>query len=95
MQLRIRLRQGPQLKQKRNASRRVALALSALLTPAALMAFALAFWRFGADMNWTGRFAIPDGLFSHWQVWGAVGVAMEVCAVALARYGRGRGAGAP
>ena len=95
MQLRIRLGQGPQLKQKRNASRRVALALSALLTPAALMAFALAFWRFGADMNWTGRFAISEGLFSHWQVWGAVGTMLEVCAVALARYGRGRGAGAP
>ena len=95
MQLRIRLGQGPQLKQKRNASRRVALALSALLTPAALMAFALAFWRFGADMNWTGRFAISEGLFSHWQVWGAVGTAIEVCAVALNRYGRGQSAGAP
>ena len=95
MQLRIRLGQGPQLKQKSNAGRRVALALSALLTPAALMAFALAFWRVGADMNWTGRFAISDGLFSHWQVWGAVGVMMQVCAVALARYGRGQGAGAP
>jgi hypothetical protein len=95
MQLRIRLRQGPQLKQKRNASRRLALALSALLTPAALMAFALAFWRFGADMNWTGRFAIPDGLFSHWQVWGAMGITIEACAVALARYGRGKGAAAP
>jgi hypothetical protein len=95
MLLRIRLGQGRQLKQKRNASRRVALALSALLTPAALMAFALAFWRFGADMNWTGRFAISDGLFSHWQVWGAVGITMQVCAVALARYGRGQGAGAP
>lgn len=95
MQLRIRLRQGPQLKRKRNANRRLALALSALLTPAALMAFALAFWRFGADMNWTGRFAIADGLFSHWQVWGAMGITIEVCAVALARYGRGKGAGAP
>ena len=95
MQLRIRLGQGPQLKQKKNANRRLALALSALLTPAALMAFALAFWRFGADMNWTGRFAIADGLFSHWQVWGALGIVIEACAVALARYGRGEGAGAP
>jgi hypothetical protein len=88
MQLRIRLRQGPQLKRKRNATRRVALALSALLTPAAVMAFALAFWRFGADMNWTGRFAISDGLFSHWQVWLCVAGVIEVCAHVLNRYGK-------
>jgi hypothetical protein len=89
MLLRIRLRKGPRLTQKRSARRRLALALSALLTPAALMAFALAFWRFGADMNWTGSFAIRDGLFSHWQVWGAMGILLEAGAMALNRYGRG------
>jgi hypothetical protein len=89
MLLRIRLRKGPQVKQKRRPGRRSALALSALLTPAALMAFALSIWRFGADMNWTGRFAISDGLFSHWQVWGAMGIVLQAGAMALNRYGRG------
>jgi hypothetical protein len=73
----------------------LALALSALLTPAALMAFALSFWRFGADVNWTGRFAIADGLFSHWQVWGALGIVLQAGAIALNRYGRGNAPGAP
>ncbi|MBI4876458.1 MAG: hypothetical protein HY822_17625 [Acidobacteria bacterium] len=95
MVLRIRYRQGPRIKRRRSARRRLALALAALLTPAALMAFALAFWRFGADMNWTGRFAIAEGIFSHWQVWVAMGAAVQVCAMALNRYGRGDGARTP
>ena len=94
MQIRIRLSRGPQMKPKKSANRRVALALSALLTPAALMAFALGFWRFGSDMRWTGEFAISNGLFSHWQVWTAVGVTIQLCAVALNRYGHGGGANA-
>jgi hypothetical protein len=53
------------------------------------MAFALSLWRFGADMNWTGRFAISDGLFSHWQVWGAMGIVLQAGAMALNHYGRG------
>ena len=88
MQLRIRLHRDPGTRATRSVNRRVALALAALMTPAALMAFALAFWRFGADMQWTGRFAIDEGLFSHWQVWTAMGVTIEFCAVALNRYGR-------
>lgn len=95
MQLRIRLRQGPQLKQKRSPNRQAALALSALLTPAALMAFVLASWRIGADLRWTDPFAISDGIFSHWQVWIAVGITLQLCAVALNRYGRGDGASPP
>ena len=94
MQIRIRLRRGPQMREERSVDRRVALALSALLTPAALMAFALGFWRFGSDMRWTGEFAISSGLFSHWQVWTAMGVTIQVCAVALGRYGHGGGADA-
>ncbi len=91
MQLRIRLKRSPQMRRKRSADRRAALALSALLTPAALMAFSLAFWRFGADMSWTGQFAITDGLFSHWQVWATLGFSLEAGSIALHRYGRGKG----
>lgn len=94
MQLRIRLKRGPGMRANTSVDRRVALALGALLTPAALMAFALAFWRFGADMQWTGRFAIDEGLFSHWQVWTAMGITLEICAIALNRYGRGGDASA-
>ncbi len=43
--------------------------VAAFLTPAALLAAVLAFWRLGADLGWTGSYAISNGLFSHWQVW--------------------------
>ena len=55
------------------------------------MATALALWRLGADLNWTGEFAIPDGLFSHWQVWFAMAVVLQLAAILLNRYGRGDG----
>ena len=48
----------------------------------------LAFWRIAADLNWTSSFAISSGLFSHWQVWLAAAVALQLCARALNRYGK-------
>jgi hypothetical protein len=60
-----------------------------MLTPAAVVALLLAFWRIAADMNWTNSFAIPSGLFSHWQVWMAAAVVLQLCARTLNRYGRG------
>ena len=89
MVVRIRLgkRGKPAVKRARN--RRLALGIAALLTPAALMALVLAFWRLGADLNLTTSFAIASGLFSHWQVWMGAAAALESCAFALNRYGRG------
>jgi hypothetical protein len=60
-----------------------------MVTPAAVVAMLLAFWRIAADLNWTASFAIPSGLFSHWQVWMAVAVLLQLCARTLNRYGRG------
>lgn len=54
-----------------------------LLTPVALTAYVLAGWRLGADMNWTGEFFVSRGLFSHWQVWLALAIAMQVTAAQL------------
>jgi hypothetical protein len=92
MVVRIRLgrRRRPGIKRAQN--RRIALGISALLTPAALAALVLAVWRLGADLNLTSSFAIPSGLFSHWQVWMAAAALLELCAFALNRYGR---SGAP
>jgi len=90
MIFRIRLKHGPRFRGPRGTNRRLALALSALLTPAALMALALAFWRIAADLGWSGEFAISEGIFSHWQVWTAMAAAIEGCSILLARYARGR-----
>ena len=92
MIVRIRLKRGPALRPRPGKRRQVALALSLLLTPAALTAAALACWRLAADMNWAEEFAISQGPFSHWQVWMATAAALQLLAVKLNRYGRGGGA---
>jgi hypothetical protein len=61
-----------------------------MLTPAAAIAAALALWRIGADLNWANRFAIPSGIFSHWQVWMGAAAALQFCSRILNRYGKGR-----
>ncbi|MBM3810236.1 MAG: hypothetical protein FJW20_01245 [Acidimicrobiia bacterium] len=89
MVLRIRLDRGIPIKRSSGKNRHLALATAALLTPASLMAGALAFWRLAADMQWTSEFAISDGLFSHWLVWLGMAVGLLLTATRLNRYGRG------
>jgi hypothetical protein len=62
--------------------------MASLLTPAAVMACVLVFWRLGADLNATGQFPIPNGLFSHWQVWLTLAASLQFCATLLNRYGK-------
>src|SRR5580704_14701153 len=88
MVVRIRLSSGPRVSQKPRKNQHVALAMAALLTPAAVMACVLAFWRLASDVNATGQFPISDGLFSHWQVWLALAVSLQSCATFLNRYGK-------
>ena len=92
MVVRIRFKSGPKLGQKRHNKRRMAVAASALLTPVALLALLLAVWRIAADLNWASSFAIPSGLFSHWQVWMGGAVLLQLCARMLNRYGKGEDA---
>jgi hypothetical protein len=93
MVVRIRFAKGPKLGSRRpDGTRRTALAAAALLTPAALIASVLALWRVAADLKFTNSFAIPSGLFSHWQVWLAASVLLQLCSRVLNRYGRGRDA---
>ena len=66
------------------------MALASLLIPAAVMAYVLAGWRVAADLNMTGQFPITEGLFSHWQVWGAAAAVVNMVAIALNRYGKAR-----
>jgi len=88
MVVRIRFGTGRKVQRSKGKNRRVALALSALLTPGAVMASALGLWRLAADMKWTAEFAISSGLFSHWQVWLTFAALLQYVAWALNRYGR-------
>ena len=88
MKVRIRFGKSTRLG-NRGRNQRMALLAGSLLTPAAVMAFVLAFWRIAADLKWANGFAIPTGVFSHWQVWFAAGVALQMCSRILNRYGKG------
>ena len=88
MVVRIRFARGPKVVRGRRKNQRFAMALAALLTPAATMAAALAAWRVAADLNLAARFAIASGPFSHWQSWLATAIALQVCSRLLNRYGK-------
>jgi hypothetical protein len=57
--------------------------LPALLTPAAVVALVLGLWRVSSDLGWTEQFLIPSGFFSHWQVWIALAIVLQVAAASL------------
>ena len=88
MVVRIRFGKGPKVAGKRRKNRQTALAIAALLPPAACMACILALWSIAADLNWTGSFAFPSGFLSHWHVWLGAAVALQLCARLLNRYGK-------
>lgn len=94
MVVRIRFGRGPRVERKGRKNRRLALAMAAMLTPAALMACSLGMWRIAADLDWTGDFAIGSGIFSHWQVWIVSAVVLVIFSRILNRYGRGDGTAA-
>jgi hypothetical protein len=89
MIVRLKLRRGPIVARKPGKNRHLALASSALLTPISLMAYVLGFWRLASDMGQAGAFVF-GGLFSHWQIWIALAVALHATASLLNRYGRGQ-----
>ena len=89
MVVRIRFATGPKIVRKRGKNRRIAAGAAVFLTPAAAVAAALAIWRVAADLNLAKSFAITTGFFSHWQVWLAAAIVLQMCARMLNRYGRG------
>lgn len=89
MLIRIRFGDGRRVARKRRKNRVLALAVAALLMPAALMAALLAVWRLASDLSWTGEFAIARGPFSHWQIWMLCAVLLLFGARQLNRYGVG------
>lgn len=54
-----------------------------LLTPASMLALVFGLWRVSADLGWTEDFIIASGLFSHWQVWIALALALKFAGSSL------------
>src|SRR5205085_8784128 len=87
MIVRIRLQCGPRIQRHKRKNQHVALAVATLLNPVAVTACALAVWRLAADLGTARQFAIPNGLFSHWQVWVGIVAGLKLAAMLLNRYG--------
>ncbi|MBI3684144.1 MAG: hypothetical protein HY235_27540 [Acidobacteria bacterium] len=87
MRVRIRFQEGPQVRRTAGKNRHLAAAAAALLTPAAVAAAVLGVWRICADIGLAREFAIPQGIFSHWQVWLALAGLLQLGAFLLNRYG--------
>jgi len=79
MTLHIRFPEFRLAEEHRAKRRELVLASASLLTPVCVMAYVLAFWRLAADLG-MARGAEPQGLFSHWQVWLAIGAGLQLAA---------------
>ena len=88
MVVRIRFGKALKVEKKGRKNRRMALAAAVLLTPAAFLTGVVGVWRVTDDLGFTAGFAISSGVFSHWQVWLASAVLLQVCARLLNRYGK-------
>jgi hypothetical protein len=88
MIVKFRLRPAHRVQRKRGKNKHLALAFAALLWPAVFTAYVLGFWGVGADLGLTGGFAFSQGVFSHWQVWLALAVCLNLASIVLNRYGQ-------
>jgi hypothetical protein len=79
---------NPAIKRMEIASQEAAPVIGYLMTPISLIGYVLAIWRLMADLKWLGNFFIEDGLFSHWQVWLALAIGVQMLASYLSRSGR-------
>jgi hypothetical protein len=84
MVIRIRVRTRQNLTE---LQAQFALALSALLTPSALVAFTICFWSFAAELGLLSDSYVGTGIFSHRRIWFVAAVALLVAAKLLAGYG--------
>jgi hypothetical protein len=88
MVVRIRFERGRAVSRRTGKNRRIATLTASLLTLVSISCAALAMWRIGTDLDWTGDFVFPSGLFSHWQVWTGIAAAVQYVSWRLTRYAR-------
>ncbi len=89
MRVRIRVKLGGARQQREPEAGILVSRLRRWLSPASAVPLSLALWRLACDLKWTGRFAISDGLFSHWQVWMGLALLLQVLDMMLGRYNHG------
>lgn len=76
MNLRIRFPQGRKITRTSIRQREIAAVAGSLITPACVMAYVVAIWRLAADIGIAAGSSL-QGLFFHWQIWLALGLALQ------------------
>jgi hypothetical protein len=65
--------------------------IGSLLTLVALVCFILCAWKVFSELGWAGRFFLLNGALSHWQVWLALGIVLQLLSFRLnRRFARNR-----
>jgi hypothetical protein len=87
MIVRIRLKQGPRIVQRRGQRDAAPAEPPAPLRPVAvallwssLPPFTLALWKLGCDLGLASGFPLASGILAHWQVWFSAGAALVTAA---------------
>jgi hypothetical protein len=88
MVVRVAIARGPFLRRARLKNSGTLQVFSSLLTPISVACVLMGAWKVGDDMEWAEPFAITQGLFSHFQVWFALGSGVQALSWRLARHGR-------
>ncbi len=91
MVVRVRVSLG---KHRRNLEVETIPKVRTWLGRASWVSFAVALWRLAFDLSLTGHFAFQNGLFSHWQLWMALALVLQLVDSGLGRRGHG-GAATP
>lgn len=85
MQVRIRFKAASPVRGLKPEASRAVAASTAVLKPLALFAAGIGSWRLASDVKWTVAPTHSDDLLSHWQLWAAIGIAVQFCAYLLGR----------
>lgn len=65
--------------------------LASLLTLLAVACLILGAWKVFSELGWAGRFFVASGTLSHWQVWLALGIVLQLMSFRLnRRFARSR-----
>lgn len=78
MVVRIRITRNPQFDG-------ILAGIAGLLTLLAVACFVLGTWKIFSELGWAGGFFLAQGLFSHWQVWIALGTCAQLASFRLNR----------
>lgn len=80
------MKPGVRPNRRREADRTAAGLASTFCRPVMLIGYLMAGWRLLYDLRWGHKFGIDDGIWSYWQVWGAIALVSHLVWARCERY---------